>query len=88
MQGTADFRNHITHIVFKHPNRVFQDTTTLDTARNVFDPYPTSGMRLIVSFLFSGQGAAAWLLVRRAAGDPLKREGKEAQVLQQFAVGR
>jgi hypothetical protein len=51
VQGTAEFHHEIADAFFPQADTIFDDTTTLDTAVDVFDPQPTLVERLVRSLL-------------------------------------
>ena len=48
VQGTADFHHQIANTLLPQANSVFDNTTTLDTTVDMFDPQPALMQGLIV----------------------------------------
>ena len=88
MQSTADFHHDITNALLPQADPVFDDATTLDTAVDMLDPQPAGVERLVGSLLCQWQFRARWFLGRHEDLDLRKREGQEAEILQQPASGR
>lgn len=65
MQGTADFRHHITHTVVKQANSVFHYPTAFDTTVDVLDTHPSTRNLTIHRLLFIAQTVATWFLRRQ-----------------------
>ena len=87
MQGTADFHHEITDALLPQADAVFDDATALDTAVDMLDPQPARVERLVGSLLRPCQLRARWLLGRHEDLHLGKREGQEAEILQQPAPG-
>jgi len=83
MQGTADFHHDITDTLL--PQAAL---TTLDTAVDMLDPQSAGVERLVGCLLRQWQFRARWFLRRHEDLHLGKREGHEAEILQQPAPGR
>ena len=88
MQNTADFPSDITNALLPQADPVFDDATTLDTAVDMLDPQSAGVERLVGSLLCQWQFRARWFLRRHEDLHLRKREGQEAEILQQPAPGR
>jgi hypothetical protein len=55
VQGTADFHHQIANTLLPQANSVFDNTTTLDTTVDMFDPQPALMQGLIVQLLLHCQ---------------------------------
>jgi hypothetical protein len=88
MQGTADFHYDITDALLPQPDPVFDNAATLDTAVDMLDPQSAGVERLVGSLLRQWQVRARWFLPRHEDLHLGKREGHEAEILQQPAPGR
>jgi hypothetical protein len=88
MQGIADFHYDITDALLPQPDSVFDNATTLDTAVDMLNPQSAGVERLVGSLLCQWQVRARWFLPRHEDLHLGKREGHEAQILQQPAPGR
>jgi hypothetical protein len=88
MQGTADFHHDITNALLPQADPVLDDATALDTAVDMLDPQSARVERLVGSLLRRWQVRARWFLGRHEDLHLGKREGQEAEILQQPAPGR
>ena len=88
MQGTADFHHAITDALLPQADAVFDDATALDAAVDMLDPQSSGVERLVGSLLRQWQFRARWFLRRHEDLHLGKREGHEAEILQQPAPGR
>src|SRR5215813_8262677 len=83
MQGTADLHHEIADARLPQADPVFHNPTPLDAAVDVLDPEPPLVERLVGQVLLQGQLPTAGLLRRHEDRHLRKREGQEAQILQQ-----
>jgi len=88
MQGTAEFHHEITDTVLPQPDPVFDDATPLNATVDMLDPEPPLVERLVGQVLLQGQLPTAGLLRRHEDLHLRKREGQEAQILQQSTPRR
>ena len=87
MQGTADFHYDITDAMLPQADAVFDDPATLDAAVDMLDPQSAGVERLVGSLLRRWQFRARWFPGRHEDLHLGKREGHEAEILQQPASG-
>src|SRR6516164_6939974 len=88
VQGTAEFHHQITDPLPPQADPVFHHATTLDAAGDMLDPQPPLMEYLVGQVLLQGQLPTAGLLRRHEDLHLRKREGQEAQILQQPTPGR
>src|SRR5712692_484148 len=88
VQGTTYFHHQIADALLPQADPVFDDTTALDTAVDMFDPQPALGERLIRCLLLQRQLLAAWFLDWHEDLHLGERERQETQILQQLAPRR
>src|SRR5262252_5513794 len=83
VQGTAELHHEITDALLPQADPVFHNATALDTAVDMLDPEPPLVERLVGQVLLQGQLPTAGLLRRHEDLHLRKREGQEAEILQQ-----
>jgi hypothetical protein len=86
MQRTADFHDQIADTPLPQAGRVTDDAAALDTAVDRLDADAAACNPSTGGFLRPREGSAPWLLRRHDDRDVGKREGQEAELLQQQAA--
>lgn len=85
MERCADSDNHVANTFLPQPNRLFEDTKTLDARNHMLNRHPTSCNHLVRSFRFVGQLLATRFFLRLRDGHAFQGQALKTQVLKEFA---
>jgi hypothetical protein len=88
MPRAADFHDHIADADLPEAAGVMDEAAAFDAAVDMLDARTPAGDPPIHSFLLAREGPAPRLLRRHDQLHPVKREGQEAEILEQAAARR